>query len=65
MMEKTKSVYHLLVLDGHGSHLMPKFDNNYAKKKTMLVYIPPHSLHILQPLDVAWFDPLKRRMVPY
>lgn len=50
----------LLILDGHGSHLGYKFID-YALNHNVLVFsLPPHSTHILQPLDVRLFSPLAR-----
>ena len=40
---RTKGGYRLLVLDGHGSHLTPRFDKN----KVILICIPPYSSHLL------------------
>lgn len=56
---RTKGVYRLLVLDGHTSHHSTEFDN-YCKANSILpLCMPPHSSHILQPLDVGCFSPLK------
>ena len=50
--------YRLLILDRHGSHATARFDRFYIKK-IILLYIPPYSSHLLQPLDVSCFTPLK------
>ena len=50
----------LLILDGHGSHLTPVFDQFCTEHKIVPLYMPPHSSHILQPLDVGCFSVLKR-----
>ena len=50
----------LLILDGHGSHLTPRFDKLCAENDIIAICMPPHSSHILQPLDVGCFAPLKR-----
>jgi hypothetical protein len=56
---RTKGVYRLLVLDGHTSHHSTEFDD-YCKTNSILpLCMPPHSSHILQPLDVSCFSPLK------
>jgi hypothetical protein len=52
--------YQLLVLDGHGSHLTPQFDRLCKKHNIVPICMPPHSSHLLQPLDVGCFGPLKR-----
>ena len=52
--------YRLLILDGHGSHLTPQFDRICAENNIIPHCIPAHSSHLLQPLDVGCFAPLKR-----
>ncbi|KAJ5267937.1 hypothetical protein N7478_010745 [Penicillium angulare] len=52
--------YQFLVLDGHSSHLTPKFDEICAANNIIPIYMPPHSSHLLQPLDVGCFAVLKR-----
>ncbi len=49
----------LLVLDGHGSHSTPEFDQYCAENGIITVCMPAHSSHICQPLDVGCFGPLK------
>ena len=55
-----KGVYRLLVLDGHGSHLTPKFDEICVQNKIIPICMPPHSSHLLQPLDIGCFAVVKR-----
>jgi hypothetical protein len=52
----------LLLLDGHGSHLTARFIAFCIDKSIDLVVLPPHTSHILQPLDVGVFRPLKRAL---
>lgn len=52
----------LLLLDGHGSHLTSRFIAYCLNNAIDLVVLPPHTSHILQPLDVAVFSPLKRAL---
>jgi hypothetical protein len=52
--------YRLLVLDGHGSHLTPEFDRTCKKNNIISICMPAHSSHLLQPLDVGCFGPLKK-----
>ena len=52
----------LLLLDGHGSHLTSQFIAYCLNSAIDIVVLPPHSSHILQPLDVAVFGPLKRAL---
>jgi hypothetical protein len=53
--------YRMLVLDGHGSHLTPEFDEACTKNHIIPVCMPAHSSHLLQPLDVSCFAVLKRQ----
>lgn len=55
---KARRKYRLLILDGHGSHLTMDFINYYDMNKIILAVLPPHSTHMLQPLDVVMFKPL-------
>ena len=57
---RTTGKYRLLVLDGHGSHLTPRFDEICSQNDIIPICMPPHSSHLLQPLDVGCFSPLKR-----
>jgi len=57
---RTKGKYRLLILDGHGSHLTPKFDEICEKNDIIAICMPPHSSHLLQPLDIGCFAVLKR-----
>jgi len=52
----------LLLLDGHGSHLTARFIAFCIDKSIDLVVLPPHTSHILQPLDIGVFSPLKRAL---
>jgi hypothetical protein len=52
----------LLLLDGHGSYLTARFIAFCIDKNIDLVVLPPHTSHILQPLDVGLFSPLKRAL---
>lgn len=52
--------YCLLVLDGHGSHLTPEFDQLCEQNQIIAICMPPHASHLLQPLDVGCFSVLKR-----
>ncbi|KAJ3552019.1 hypothetical protein NPX13_g11219 [Xylaria arbuscula] len=49
----------LLILDGHGSHITVDFMWECYQNNIQLLYLPPHASHVLQPLDVAVFSPLK------
>jgi hypothetical protein len=56
----TKDVYRMLIIDGHESHLSAEFDEYCKDNKIMTISMPAHSSHLLQPLDVALYSPLKR-----
>lgn len=50
----------LLVLDGHESHHSADFEHYCKENNIVTLCMPPHSSHLLQPLDVGCFSPLKR-----
>jgi hypothetical protein len=50
----------LLILDGHSSHLNAEFDHFCKENAIISLCMPPHTSHLLQPLDVGVFGPLKR-----
>jgi hypothetical protein len=50
----------LLVLDGHESHHSIEFQELCKENNIYTLCMPPHSSHLLQPLDVGCFSPLKR-----
>jgi hypothetical protein len=53
----------LLILDGHESYKSLAFQNLCDKNKKITLCMPPHSSHILQPLDVVCLAPLKRAYI--
>jgi len=55
-------LYRLLVKDGHGSHITAKVIAHCMKHAIDLLILPPHTSHILQPLVVGVFSPLKRAL---
>ncbi|EEA25964.1 hypothetical protein TMatcc_005785 [Talaromyces marneffei ATCC 18224] len=52
--------YRMLILDGHGSHLTAEFDRTCTENNIIPICMPPHSSHLLQPLDVGCFAVLKQ-----
>jgi len=56
---RTQGVYRLLILDGHGSHATPEFDQYCTEHKIVSLCMPAHTSHRLQPLDVSCYSPLK------
>jgi hypothetical protein len=57
---RTIGRYRLLILDGHGSHATADFDHFCKNHQIIPLYMPAHSSHRLQPLDVSCFAPLKQ-----
>ena len=57
---RSKGVYRMLVLDGHGSHLSAEFETYCKDHNIITLCLPAHSSHITQALDVGCFGPLKR-----
>jgi hypothetical protein len=57
---RTKGIYRLLVLDGHESHHSIDFEDYCKENNIITLCMPAHSSHLLQPLDVGCFSPLKR-----
>jgi hypothetical protein len=56
---RTAGKYRLLILDGHGSHVTAEFDQYCTQNSIIVLCMPAHSFHILQPLDVSCFAVLK------
>jgi len=49
----------LLILDGHVSPIIDKFLTFCEANNIVVFCLPPHSTHLLQPLDVGLFAPLQ------
>jgi hypothetical protein len=49
----------ILILDGHKSHISIEFQYEYFKHNIYLNYLPPHTSHVLQPLDLGVFSSVK------
>jgi hypothetical protein len=58
--ERTVGTHRLLVIDGHESHDSLLFQQYCKDNKIVTLCMPPHSSHLLQPLDVGCFAPLKQ-----
>ena len=52
----------LLICDGHDSHISGSFIACCMENNIQLLVLPPHTSHILQPLDVGIFGPLKKAL---
>ena len=57
---RTKGTYRLLILDGHESHHSTEFELYCQQHNIITICMPAHSSHLLQPLDVGCFGPLKQ-----
>jgi hypothetical protein len=53
--------HRMLILDGHGSHIDIEFMWLCRQHRIHLLYLPAHSSHILQPLDLAPFSVVKSK----
>ena len=51
----------ILVMDGHESHKTPEMQRLALEHNIEFFFLPPHTTHRLQPLDVGVFGPLQRR----
>ena len=49
----------VLLVDGHSSHIDLEVSKFCRENQILLFCLPPHSSHILQPLDVGFFRSLK------
>lgn len=48
----------LLIVDGHSSHVNMAFIRKADTLRILVLILPPHTTHRLQPLDVGLFQPL-------
>lgn len=55
-----KSPYRLLIIDGHDSHITMEFIKYCLDANIKPYCLPPHTTHLLQPLDVGLFSPLQK-----
>jgi hypothetical protein len=53
----------LLLMDGHGSHITTEFMWQCFQNNILLLYLPPHCSHVLQPLDLGVFSSLKTTLI--
>jgi hypothetical protein len=52
-------IYRMLVIDGFTGHTTLEFIEYCIRYDIILAIFPPHSTHLLQPLDLAVFQPMK------
>ena len=57
--DATNEEWRMLLLDNYDSHLTWQFVFYSLERKIILITLPPHSTHNLQPLDVGLFSPLQ------
>lgn len=60
LKEKEVTFPIIVFVDGHRSHLTLHLSRFCRENKVILVALPPNATHILQPLDVAVFGPMKQ-----
>jgi hypothetical protein len=53
--------HRMLILDGHGSHINIEFMWMCRQHRIHVLYLPAHSSHLLQPLDLAPFSVVKSK----
>ncbi len=51
----------VLIVDGHKSHLTLELIDLCRREQIILLCLPPHTMHALQPLDGSVFKSLKAR----
>jgi hypothetical protein len=57
---KSPEEYHLLILNGHNSHCTYPFIKIYAEHCIIIICLPSHTTHTLQPCNIGVFSPLAR-----
>ena len=50
--------FRMLIIDGHESQCTPEFVEFCVKNKIILLILPPRNIHLVQPLELAVFQPL-------
>ncbi|RYC80880.1 hypothetical protein BFJ63_vAg16228 [Fusarium oxysporum f. sp. narcissi] len=58
--DRSVGSYRLLILDGHESHHSVAFEKYCQENNIITLCIPAHASHLLQPLDIGCFGPLKK-----
>ena len=67
-MEKRRKTHNLvndralLIIDNFTSHLSEKFEKRCSEEKIQILNIPPHTSHLLQPLDLVLFGAFKNKI---
>jgi len=60
--EKADGQYCLLVCDGHDSYISGSFIAYCLQNRIVLLILSPYTSYLLQPLDIAIFGLLKKRL---
>ena len=60
--EKANEKRRLIIYDGHDSHISAAFMRYCYDSNIAIFLLLPHSSHLIQPLDVSVFSPLKAAM---
>ena len=60
MQIKAARQYQLLILDGHNFHCTYEFCKYAANNKIIIICLPSHTTHALQPCNVGAFGPLSQ-----
>lgn len=60
--DKANGKKRLLICDGHDSHISAELVRFSIDHNILILILIPHSSHLMQPLDVGVFGPLKRAM---
>ena len=58
--KKKVGIYRLLIINGRERHNSLDFHKHCKDHGIITICMPPHSSHLLQPLDVGCFAPLKQ-----
>ncbi|KAF5344348.1 hypothetical protein D9758_013264 [Tetrapyrgos nigripes] len=53
--------WRLLILDGHNSHCTFRFCNFAEEHRILVICLPPHTTHALQPCNVGVFGPVAKK----
>ncbi|XP_065085084.1 jerky protein homolog-like [Ochlerotatus camptorhynchus] len=56
---KTRPV--VLIYDGHSSHTSLELVEQALQENVVILKLPPHTSHLLQPMDLSVFKPLKQK----
>lgn len=54
----SKGEFRMLIVDGHDSHITSEAIRFCMREKIILLCLPPHATHLLQPADVGCFGPV-------